>query len=79
MFEYNAPLLQWGCLLCNHPERATTFLTEEEPVIEGQLKAGFAVDCLKASVTDRALIRNEDLVRVANPVFFRGGREGNSP
>jgi len=38
VFEYNAPLLQWGCFLCNHPERATTFLTEEEPVIEGQLK-----------------------------------------
>ena len=38
MFEYNAPKLQWGCFLCNHPERASTFIADEEPVIEGQLK-----------------------------------------
>ena len=38
VFEYNAPKLQWGCFLCNHPERASTFIAQEEPVIEGQLK-----------------------------------------
>jgi len=38
VFEYNAPKLQWGCFLCNHPERASTFIADEEPVIEGQLK-----------------------------------------
>ena len=38
MFEYNAPKNQWGCFLCNHPERASTFIAQEEPVIEGQLK-----------------------------------------
>ena len=38
VFEYNAPKLQWGCFLCNHPERASTFIESEEPVIEGQLK-----------------------------------------
>ena len=38
VFEYNAPKLQWGCFLCNHPERASTFIKDEEPVIEGQLK-----------------------------------------
>ena len=38
VFEYNAPKLQWGCFLCNHPERASTFIQNEEPVIEGQLK-----------------------------------------
>ena len=38
VFEYNAPKNQWGCFLCNHPERASTFIAQEEPVIEGQLK-----------------------------------------
>ena len=38
VFEYNAPKNQWGCFLCNHPERASTFIGQEEPVIEGQLK-----------------------------------------
>jgi len=38
VFEYNGPKLQWGCFLCNHPERASTFIAAEEPVIEGQLK-----------------------------------------
>ena len=38
VFEYNGPLTQWGCFLCNHPERASNFIADEEPVIEGQLK-----------------------------------------
>jgi len=29
---------QWGCFLCNHPERAVGFLQDSQPVIEGQLK-----------------------------------------
>lgn len=30
---------QWGCFLCNHPERAVGFLNgNTQPVIEGQLK-----------------------------------------
>jgi hypothetical protein len=38
VFEYNATLQQWGCFLCNHPERAVGFLQAGQPVIEGQLK-----------------------------------------
>uniref|UniRef100_T1ISD9 PH domain-containing protein n=1 Tax=Strigamia maritima TaxID=126957 RepID=T1ISD9_STRMM len=38
VFEYNGPLTQWGCFLCNHPDRAVGFLQDREPVIEGQLK-----------------------------------------
>lgn len=31
--------MQWGCFLCNHPERAIGFLQgNTQPVIEGQLK-----------------------------------------
>lgn len=31
--------LQWGCFLCNHPEKAIGFLHgNTQPVIEGQLK-----------------------------------------
>lgn len=31
--------LQWGCFLCNHPEKASGFLQgNTQPVIEGQLK-----------------------------------------
>lgn len=31
--------VQWGCFLCNHPERAVGFLAADgQPVIEGQLK-----------------------------------------
>lgn len=34
-----APVAQWGCFLCNHPERAVGFLASDgQPVIEGQLK-----------------------------------------
>lgn len=30
---------QWGCFLCNHPEKAVGFLQgTNQPVIEGQLK-----------------------------------------
>merc|ERR1712020_758670 len=32
------PMKHWGCFLCNHPDRATYFVEEQEPVIEGQLK-----------------------------------------
>ncbi|XP_073971191.1 ventricular zone expressed PH domain-containing protein melted isoform X2 [Rhodnius prolixus] len=28
----------WGCFLCNHPDRAVGFLHDSQPVIEGQLK-----------------------------------------
>ncbi|KAG8222424.1 hypothetical protein J437_LFUL008421 [Ladona fulva] len=40
VFEYNGGALrQWGCFLCNHPDRAVGFLTEGgAPVIEGQLQ-----------------------------------------
>ncbi|CAG0879819.1 unnamed protein product, partial [Darwinula stevensoni] len=38
VFEYNAMAGQWGCFLCNHPDRATGFLQPDQPVIEGQLK-----------------------------------------
>nr|CAD7426154.1 unnamed protein product [Timema monikensis] len=31
-------MTQWGCFLCNHPERAVGFLQDSQPVIEGQLK-----------------------------------------
>lgn len=32
-------LLQWGCFLCNHPEKAVGFLRgNTQPVIEGKLK-----------------------------------------
>jgi hypothetical protein len=27
VFEYNGPLKLWGCFLCNHPDRATNFIT----------------------------------------------------
>ncbi|KAK7869254.1 hypothetical protein R5R35_000874 [Gryllus longicercus] len=36
VFECSAS--QWGCFLCNHPERAVGFLQDGQPVIEGQLK-----------------------------------------
>ena len=38
VFEYNGTKTHWGCFLCNHPDRATYFVEEQEPVIEGQLK-----------------------------------------
>merc|ERR1711971_105326 len=38
VFEYNGANTHWGCFLCNHPDRATYFVEEQEPVIEGQLK-----------------------------------------
>ncbi|XP_071445724.1 protein melted [Hetaerina americana] len=40
VFEYNGGAFrQWGCFLCNHPDRAVGFLTEGgAPVIEGQLQ-----------------------------------------
>lgn len=38
VFEYNGPMKHWGCFLCNHPDRASYFVEEQEPVIEGQLK-----------------------------------------
>ena len=38
VFEYNGPRQHWGCFLCNHPDKATYFVEEQEPVIEGQLK-----------------------------------------
>ena len=38
VFEYNGPNKHWGCFLCNHPDRASNFVQEQEPVIQGQLK-----------------------------------------
>ncbi|XP_042868475.1 protein melted-like isoform X2 [Penaeus japonicus] len=38
VFEYNGVEQQWGCFLCNHPDRARGFVDEDTPVIEGQLK-----------------------------------------
>ncbi|KAF7492679.1 Protein melted [Sarcoptes scabiei] len=38
VFKFNAILQLWGCFLCNHPDKATGFLKNSEPVIEGQLK-----------------------------------------
>ena len=38
VFEYNGPRQHWGCFLCNHPDRASNFVQEQEPVIQGQLK-----------------------------------------
>ncbi|XP_053205519.1 protein melted-like isoform X2 [Panonychus citri] len=38
VFEFNALNNIWGCFLCNHPDRATEFLQNSEPVIQGQLK-----------------------------------------
>ena len=38
VFEFNALVQIWGCFLCNHPDKATGFLKNNEPVIEGQLK-----------------------------------------
>lgn len=38
VFKFNAILQQWGCYMCNHPDKATGFLKNSEPVIEGQLK-----------------------------------------
>merc|ERR1712018_991836 len=42
VFEYNALEKHWGCFLCNHPDRAHSFVQEQVPVIEGQLKEGKA-------------------------------------
>ncbi|KAH9415028.1 Pleckstrin y domain [Dermatophagoides pteronyssinus] len=38
VFKFNAIMQLWGCFLCNHPDKATGFLKNSEPVIEGQLK-----------------------------------------
>ena len=38
VFEYNGTKTHWGCFLCNHPDRATYFVEEQEPVIKGELK-----------------------------------------
>ncbi|PSN29327.1 Protein melted [Blattella germanica] len=38
VFEATGTPAQWGCFLCNHPERAVGFLQDSQPVIEGQLK-----------------------------------------
>ncbi|KAF2361057.1 Pleckstrin domain [Trinorchestia longiramus] len=38
VFEYNGIEQQWGCFLCNHPDKAQGFVQENTPVIEGQLK-----------------------------------------
>uniref|UniRef100_A0A6A7G114 Protein melted-like n=3 Tax=Hirondellea gigas TaxID=1518452 RepID=A0A6A7G114_9CRUS len=38
VFEYNGLEQQWGCFLCNHPDKAQGFVQEDTPVIEGQLK-----------------------------------------
>ena len=38
VFEYNGLEQQWGCFLCNHPDKARGFVQEDTPVIEGQLK-----------------------------------------
>ncbi|XP_076063241.1 ventricular zone expressed PH domain-containing protein melted isoform X2 [Oratosquilla oratoria] len=38
VFEYNGVEQQWGCFLCNHPDKARHFEEENTPVIEGQLK-----------------------------------------
>ncbi|KAB7497865.1 Protein melted [Armadillidium nasatum] len=38
VFEYNGVEQQWGCFLCNHPDRARGFVEENTPVMEGQLK-----------------------------------------
>ncbi|KAG0726430.1 Protein melted [Chionoecetes opilio] len=37
VFEYNGVEQQWGCFLCNHPDRARGFV-DEDTHIEGQLK-----------------------------------------
>ncbi|XP_037075485.1 protein melted-like [Pollicipes pollicipes] len=38
VFEYNGMQQQWGCFLCNHPEKAEGFVKPDQPVMEGQLK-----------------------------------------
>ncbi|KAA0203177.1 hypothetical protein HAZT_HAZT011065, partial [Hyalella azteca] len=38
VFEYNGIEQQWGCFLCNHPDKAQGFVQDNTPVIEGQLK-----------------------------------------
>lgn len=38
VFKFNAINQLWGCFLCNHPDKASGFVKNNEPVIEGQLK-----------------------------------------
>ena len=38
LFNFNGSYKQWGCFLCNHPERALGILSETDPVIEGEMK-----------------------------------------
>lgn len=41
VFEYNGPINQWRCFLCNHPDRAVGFLQDTEPVIEACVHCDF--------------------------------------
>ncbi|XP_055333624.1 protein melted-like [Paramacrobiotus metropolitanus] len=38
VFEYNATINQWGCFLCNYPEKVTTLFANGTPMMEGVLK-----------------------------------------
>ncbi|GAU96358.1 hypothetical protein RvY_07816-2 [Ramazzottius varieornatus] len=38
IFEYNASIKQWGCFLCNYPEKAHAMFTNGVPLMEGTLK-----------------------------------------
>ncbi|OWA51536.1 Protein melted [Hypsibius exemplaris] len=38
VFEYNASIKQWGCFLCNYPEKASSLFSNGAPLMEGVLK-----------------------------------------